>query len=92
MLIHNVTRSFLRSREQIDVLYPPPPKVERDETKDELETMSADEVFAMMMNKTRAGSEDSDLAAAAAAAGGGGATNGGAAGGDDDVMGEIDSL
>ena len=32
-------------REKIDALYPPPPPVEKNEEKDELETMSADEVI-----------------------------------------------
>ena len=32
-------------REKIDALYPPPPVVEKVEEKDELETMTADEVM-----------------------------------------------
>ncbi len=48
-------------REKIDELYPPPPKPEKSEEKDELEIMTADEVFAKFAKKTRSGSQDSDV-------------------------------
>ena len=35
-------------REKIDALYPPPPVVEKVEEKDELETMTADEVIELL--------------------------------------------
>ena len=39
-------------REKIDALYPPPPVVEKVEEKDELETMTADEVIDPKNNVT----------------------------------------
>ena len=40
-------------REKIDALYPPPPVVEKVEEKDELETMTADEVMNLATKRFR---------------------------------------